>query len=214
MPERRGAVGGAVLPRRFFARGAAVVARALLGQRLVRVLPGGARVGGMIVEVEAYVGVEDAASHAFGGRRTPRNEAMYGRAGVAYVYFTYGMHYCFNVVCGGVGDPQAVLIRALEPTEGLPAMRSARRRGRGGPVKETELCSGPARLCQALRIGREFNGADLCGGSAVVVERSRPRGLDDEQVAVTPRIGVGYAGEWSSRPLRWFTAGCPHVSGR
>lgn len=173
----------------------------------------GTVLAGVIVETEAYLGVSDAASHAFGGRRTPRNEAMYGPPGTAYVYFTYGMHFCCNVVCANPGVPQAVLLRALEPIAGLEVMRRHRAARRRGQVPDTDLCSGPARLCQALGLDRAFNGADLLGRSALRIVRA-PRGpLDDEQVGRSPRIGVDYAGEWARRPLRWFVRGSAHVSG-
>jgi DNA-3-methyladenine glycosylase len=191
------------LPRDFFAEDARTLARRLLGCVLTRVIDG-ERVAGIIVETEAYLGVRDAASHAFRGRRTPRNESMYARPGTLYVYFTYGMHHCCNVVCAAEGDPQAVLIRALEPLEGLERMRDARG-GRG------RLCSGPARLCQALSIDRGLDGEDLVRSARVFVE-SPPVGLRLGPVGRSPRIGVGYAGDWAQRPLRWFIRGNPHVS--
>lgn len=211
-----------MLSRGFYAIDAATLAQRLLGCVLVRLLDDGTRVGGVIVETEAYLGVPDKASHAFGGRRTPRNEAMYGPPGTAYVYFTYGMHYCFNVVCASQGDPQAVLIRALEPVAGLDHMRrlrSAERRasrrgsGAGGELDQTLLCSGPARLCQALSVDRALNGHDLVVGRDLWIEppARRSSGLGGEIVAAR-RIGVDYAGEWAAELLRWLVAGNPHVS--
>ena len=214
------------LPRRFYARDSTIVARELLGKRLVRVLDDGTRLAGVIVEVEAYCGAPDAASHAHKGRRTPRNEAMYGPAGTAYVYFTYGMHHCVNVVCSRAQDPQAVLLRALEPVEGLEKMRELRTgakpfRPRAGPersrprpaIADTGLCSGPGRLCQALAIDRSLNEASLMGDSPLFIESSPGRRIVDEQVLMTPRIGIGYAGDWVARRLRWCVRGNPHVSG-
>ena len=134
------------------------VARRLLGQRLVRIVRGH-RFAGTIVEVEAYLGAIDRAAHTYGGRRTPRNESMYLGGGHAYVYFTYGKHYCVNVVCGPAGGGTAVLLRAIEPTEGLAAMGCRRIRAR----RETDLCSGPAKLTQAFDIDRALDGA---GGRA------------------------------------------------
>lgn len=211
-PTRTGSP-GASPGRRFFATDAASLARALLGHRLVRILPDGTILSGMIVETEAYLGVPDAASHAYRGRRTARNEAMFGPPGTAYVYFTYGMHFCCNVVCGRVGDPQAVLLRALEPVAGLEVMRRHRSSRRAGPLRDTDLCSGPARLCQALAIDRADDGADLLGRAPLRIVRARHKPLDDEQVGQSPRIGVAYAGEWARRPLRWFVRGSAHVSG-
>lgn len=184
----------------------------MLGQRLVRVLEDGTRLAGVIVETEAYLGVMDRAAHAFGGRRTARNESMYGPPGTAYVYFTYGMHHCFNIVCGRAGEPTAVLVRALEPTEGLDEMR--RRRGLGPESPETSLCSGPAKVCQALGIDRGLDGIDLAADPRLLVERARVRAFPGERLANTARIGVGYAEDWAEAPLRWLVRGNPHVSGQ
>ncbi|MCE7972834.1 MAG: DNA-3-methyladenine glycosylase [Leptolyngbya sp. PLA1] len=201
MPER------AALPREFFARGAQSLAPALLGGRLIHVTPRGERLAGVIVETEAYVGIEDRASHSFGGRRSPRNESMYARPGTAYVYFTYGMHHCFNVVCAGEGDPQAVLVRALEPDEGLPIMRSLRE-VRGTVRSDRDLTSGPGKLCQAMAIGRELDGTDLCESSVLWIEPGRSPG----PICQGPRIGLGAAGMWKTRRLRWWERDCPFVS--
>ena len=170
------------LSRDFFARDTLAVARGLLGHRLVRVLDG-ARVSGRIVEAEAYIGEDDQASHARFGR-TKRNAAMFGNAGHAYVYFVYGMHHCLNIVTEREGAPAAVLVRALQPLEGIDIMR-ARRGGR----RDVELTSGPGRLCQALCINRGFDGADLCAPDArlFVEDDASARG---EMVAAGPRVGV------------------------
>jgi len=190
------------LSRDFFARDTLVVARALLGQRLVRLLGaaallpsvgGGAaslpsvenhqRLSGRIVEVEAYVGEEDQACHARCGR-TERNASMYGPPGHAYVYFVYGMHYCLNFVTEREGYPAAVLVRALEPLEGVEAMRARR-----GDRPDLQLTSGPARLCQALEIDRRFDGADLCApDSSLFLEGDVV--VPDEAVVSGPRVGV------------------------
>jgi len=184
------------------------VARRLLGQRLVRVLDG-RRLGGTIVEVEAYLGAADRAAHSFGGRHTARNQSMYLAGGHAYVYFTYGMHHCLNVVCGKAGEGVAVLLRAIEPSEGVGVMFSHRGRAR----RETELCSGPAKLTQALAIGRSFDGADLRHDPELFIERVRERALPASRVVAAPRIGVGYAREWAEKPLRFYIDGNLHVSG-
>ena len=123
MPEARPR-GQAVVNRAFIAVGAARLARRLLGCTLARTMPDGTRRSGRIVETEAYVGVEDEASHARGGRRTPKIESMYAEGGTVYVYFTYGMHHCVNVVSGKIGRPEAVLLRALEPVDGIDALLS------------------------------------------------------------------------------------------
>jgi DNA-3-methyladenine glycosylase len=186
------------------------VARRLLGQRLVRVLPPpeSIRLAGIIVEVEAYLGPEDRAAHTFGGRRTARNESMYLPAGHAYVYFTYGMHHCLNVVCGSVDVGTAVLLRALEPTEGLEAMFAHRRRAR----RAEDLSSGPAKLTEALAIDRSLDGVDLRSSPALFVERVHRRMLPGHRIVASPRIGVDYAGPWAARPLRFFVRGNRHLS--
>jgi DNA-3-methyladenine glycosylase len=166
----------------------------------------------VIVETEAYLGAPDLASHAVGGRRTARNEAMYAQPGTSYVYFTYGMHFCFNVVCGEVGVPLAVLVRALEPVEGIEAMMRRRASGRNAialeRMKVTDLCSGPGKLCSALGIDRELNGVDLVCDDRLWIERGQPI----RNVAVGPRIGIDSAGEWVDKPLRFWVKGSPHVS--
>lgn len=193
------------LSRNFYQRDAATLARALLGQVLVRVLEDGTRLAGRIIETEAYLGVEDKAAHSYGGRHTPRNAAMWGPAGHAYVYFIYGMHYCMNVVARRPGDPQAVLLRALEPLEGLEKMRE-NRAGRipAARLRPRDLCSGPARLAQALAIDRSLDHADLVTGDVLFIERGRR--VPPQRIVTTPRIGVGYAAEWAEKPLRFLVA--------
>jgi DNA-3-methyladenine glycosylase len=209
--------------RHRFACDAESLALSLLGHWLVRTLPRGVVLAGRIVETEAYLGVMDAASHAYKGRRTARNEAMYGEPGTAYVYFTYGMHHCFNVVCGKVGEPAAVLIRAVEPTVGVERMRTNRSRKPGKAVsarrkilKDEQLCAGPARLCQAFGIDRSMNAADMVRENRVYVAEP-PDGyapLEESEIVRTTRIGVAYAGAWASSPLRFYVASSPHVSVR
>lgn len=194
------------LGREFYAVGAAALAPRLIGRVLVRVDDHGVRRAGRIVEVEAYLGVKDRASHAFGGRRTARNESMYGPPGTAYVYFTYGMHYCMNVVCGREGEPAAVLLRALEPLEGIEAMRAVRPRAR----RDEDLCNGPGKLCAALGIGRAENGLDLCEDPRLFIEEGAAVGT--RRRGRRPRIGLGEAGEWKHKPLCWFERGHRCVS--
>ena len=147
------------LPRAFYERDSATVARALLGQRVVRVLDD-QRVSGLICETEAYGGADDQASHAY--RRTPRSAIMYGPPGYAYVYFIYGMHFCLNAVTEADGQPGAVLIRAIVPDEGVAIMRSRRGRVSGHSERSDRgLTDGPGKLCQALGIARAQNGIDL-----------------------------------------------------
>ena len=187
----------------FYRRDTVAVAKSLLGKRLVRV-ERGRRLAGRIVEVEAYLGAADAAAHTFGGRRTARNEAMYLPGGHAYVFFVYGMHDCFNVVTKGKDEPEAVLVRALEPVEGVAAMKRFRRTAR-----ERDLSNGPAKLCQALRISRALNGADLSGREIFIETDLEPA---SGEIGASPRIGVDYAGEAAAWPLRFFLKGNPFVS--
>lgn len=199
------------LTRRFHAREPVTLARALLGQVLVRVLDDGERLAGRIVETEAYLGVIDRAAHTYGGRRTPRTESMWGPAGHAYIYFLYGMHHCMNVVAEGPGQPTAVLIRALEPLEGIARMRR-HRAGRIPPprLRDTDLCSGPAKLAQALALDRHLDGTDLVDGDRLFLERGRR--VRAEDILAGPRIGIAYAGDWALKPLRFTLRGNPHVS--
>jgi len=185
------------------------VARELLGAVLVRRAPGEGTTAGMIVEVEAYRGPRDLAAHSAGGRRTARNEVMYGAAGHAYVYFTYGMHYCLNVVTLGEGIPQAVLIRAVAPLEGVDAMRE--RRGADASVAVDRLARGPGNLCRAFAIDRSLNGVDLTR-SVLTIHPGRE--LRAHEVARSPRIGIDYAGDWVMKPWRFFVRNHPAVSGR
>ncbi len=182
-----------------FDRDPVTVARRLLGQRLVRVIDG-QRLAGSITEVEAYLGAEDRAAHTYGHRRTARNQSMYLPGGHTYVYFVYGMHSCFNVVCGKPDEGVAVLVRAISPTEGLDTMY----RHRPGARRERDLCSGPAKLTQALSIDRRLDGVDLRTSAELFIERTRRRALPERLVGSSARIGVDYAGAWAEAPLRFF----------
>jgi len=173
------------LPRSFYLRGALAVARDLPGTYLFRRL-GGRTLAGRIVEVEAYLGSRDPASHAYRGV-TPRNEVMFRGGGHLYVYFTYGMHFCCNVVAGGPGSGLAVLIRAVEPLAGIDVMTRLRS-GDGRQRDIHDLCSGPGKLCQAFGIARAENGADLCGGT-IWIAREQRRG-PRPPLARSERIGI------------------------
>ena len=193
------------LPREFYTRSEILeVARDLLGKKLV--VPGrnGARVSGIIVETEAYRGPEDRASHAWNGRRTQRTETMYGAGGTAYVYFVYGMYHQFNVVTNVQDIPHAVLVRALEPSEGLAIMRR-RRRGRS----EYQLTSGPGRLCLAMGIDRKLDKADLLGERVWLEDGIS---ISPRQIARGPRIGIDYAEKWIDKPWRFWVKDNPFVS--
>lgn len=185
-----------MLPLSFYAQDALTLARALLGCELVHDSTGG-RTAGIIVETEAYR-QDDKASHSFRGR-TKRNEVMFGPGGYAYVYFTYGMHYCFNVVAGDQNFAEAVLVRALEPTDGTWLM--AGRRRTSDPYN---LCSGPAKLVQAMGILPHHNGIDLTAGKLYI----QPHGSGPD-VAISPRIGITQAAE---KPWRFFVKDSPYVT--
>lgn len=193
------------LPRAFYTRSNVVtVARDLLGQLLVVPIANGQRVSGIIVETEAYRGPLDRAAHSFGGRRTKRTEPMYAIGGTAYVFFVYGMYYQFNVVTNAAETPHAVLIRAVEPCEGLDLMRKRRH---GQP--DRNLTKGPGKLCIAMGIDRRLDGADLLGRQ-VWLEKRPP--IRRAQIDSGPRIGIDYAGEWVSKPWRFWIKDNPFVS--
>ena len=191
---------GAPLPRAFFDRAASKVAPQLLN----KILAAADGRSGRIVEVEAYLGPIDPAAHTYRGK-TPRNATMFGPAGHMYVYFTYGMHWCCNCVCGPVGSGNGVLIRALEPLHGLAQMRAARPR----IVADRDLCRGPARLTQAMDISGSQNGIDLVSalaGFAIVDDGTAP----PKNLVGGPRIGIRLGKDF---PWRWSVPGSRYVSG-
>ncbi len=190
----------ASLPVAFFARPAEVVAPELLGAHIVSTI-GGARTVGRIVETEAYLGEHDPAAHGYQLHRNDRNAALFGPPGSWYVYLSYGVHWCANLVCLTEGKAAAVLVRALEPVEGQETMR----RRRGG-VGDFHLCSGPGKLCQALGITHALDGC-LVAGSPVIL--TRPAGRSKFSVLTTPRVGITKATDW---PLRFLVAGSAWVS--
>ena len=193
---------------RFFERTDTLqAAREFLGKLLVVPDENGSRVSGMIVEVEAYGGITDRAAHSHGGRRTARNEVTYGPGGHAYVFFVYGMYFQLNVVLGPVDHPHVLLVRAVEPIEGIGLMRERR-----GSMKDTNLTSGPGKLCIALSIDRSFNGEDLVDGERIWIENYRS--FPDEEIAVGKRIGIDYAGEDADLPWRFWVKGNSYVSKR
>ena len=193
------------LTREFFTRGDTLrIARELLGKLLV-VPTGGTRVSGVIVETEAYLGVIDKAAHSYGGRRTQRNEITYAEGGHVYVFFVYGMYYQLNLVTGPVDDPHVVLIRAVEPVEGVEIMRQRR-----GEMKDKNLTSGPGKLCIALAITRDLNGDDLLDSDRIWVEDYRKMGKSE--ISSGPRVGIDYAEEFAGLPWRFWVEGNPFVS--
>ena len=182
------------LPVAFYRRATAEVARALLGCRLTRRFADGSSRSVILVETEAYLGVEDRAAHTWGGRRTPRVAPMWGEGGHAYVYFVYGMHYCLNVVTQREGVPEAVLLRA-----GIPE---------GEKSPGLLVASGPGRLCRYLGIDSSLSGVTLSGPDLLLSRGPRMR----FDVLVGPRVGVDYAGPAAAWPLRFAVAGCPAVT--
>ena len=194
------------LPASFFRRPAEEVATALLGRFVVRDLEA-ERLVLRVVEVEAYLGARDRASHAWQGRRTERNRSLFEDGGVAYVYFIYGRHYCLNVVTGRGGNADAVLLRAAEPIAGAETMHGHRRLRRS--PRPGDLAGGPGKLCQALSVDRGFDGSPLTRGVLRITE-GEP--ADPEAVVSGPRIGIAYAGEAADWPLRFAIHGNRHVS--
>jgi DNA-3-methyladenine glycosylase len=161
----------------------------------------------MIVEVEAYRGPRDRAAHSAGGRRTARNEVMYGPPGHAYVYFTYGIHFCMNVVTRAAGIPEAVLLRAAAAVDGISVMR--KRRGLADRAPDHALARGPGNLCRAFAIDRALNGADLTASDLTIY---RYRRFTPSAIRRTPRIGIDYAGEYVGKPWRFYVCDEPAVS--
>lgn len=187
---------GAVLPRSFYARDTVAVARDLLGRLLSH-----GETAGLIVETEAYLGGDDLAAHSAAGM-TPRTRVIFGPPGHAYVYLSYGMHECLNIVVDKEGTPGCVLIRAVEPVEGIDVMRARR----PGARTDRDLASGPGRLTKALAITRAHNGADVTRGDLVI---RCPRGERHFEIDVTPRIGITKCADW---PLRFVIHGNKFVS--
>lgn len=188
----------ALLPRKFFEEPAPLVAPRLIGSRLVHRV-NGERLAGIICEVEAYEGEIDLASHARMGR-TARNSVMYGEAGHAYIYFTYGMHWLFNIVTEPEGLPSAVLVRALYPVEGLEWMAQLRARS----AFQEGWLNGPAKLTQAMGLDGKLNGANLCAEESDLFLEADLE-IPAEMLHVSARVGLGSTPEpWLSQPWRWF----------
>lgn len=200
------------LERGFYMDDTENVAKQLLGKLLVHEKDG-KRISGIIVETEAYLGVADKAAHSYKGRKTPRNAAMFGSGGYAYVYFIYGMYNCFNVVTKPEGVPEAVLIRALEPCEGLDAMASSRYNKSYQTLNKSQmrnLANGPGKLCIALSIDRNMNGEDLCGNRLYIEDSPQPS--KPFNISAGKRIGVDYAEEAKDFPLRFYLENSRYVS--
>jgi DNA-3-methyladenine glycosylase len=195
-----------MLPRSFYFRDTVTVASSLLGCVLWRRLEDGTLLAARIVETEAYLGANDMASHARRGLRSERNASMYLEGGHAYVYFTYGMHWCLNVVTQEEGLAEAVLLRAAEPVRGIEEMHERRPKAK----KDTELMNGPAKICMALDVDRRLDGASLRGASVWLAPRDVV--IDHDDIAVSPRIGIDNSGDAAAWPLRFYLRGNRHVS--
>ena len=191
------------LPRSFYARDSRELAPLLLNKLLVTRTDDGVRLAARLVEVEAYCGSDDAGSHAYRGM-TPRTEVMFGAPGHLYVYFTYGMHWCANVVATKDGDAAAVLLRAASPVDGIELMRERRVKAR----RDRDLLAGPARLCQAFGITGDRNGADLVRGPVRLYDDGVPPPVE---IGISTRIGLT-AGKGDEHPWRYFVPGDPNVS--
>ncbi|KAM3917623.1 DNA-3-methyladenine glycosylase isoform 1-T2 [Leptodactylus fuscus] len=196
----------------FYNKSCIDLAKSFLGQILVRRLPDGTELRGRIVETESYLGGEDEASHSRGGKRTERNVAMYMKPGTIYVYQIYGMYFCMNV--SSQGDGAAVLLRSLEPIEGLDTMRKFRnvKRNLQKPLKDKELCNGPSKLCQAFAIEKNFDRQDLVNDQSTWLEAGPE--IPDEDIVCCARIGISNAGEWTRKPLRFYIKDNKFVSVR
>lgn len=181
------------------------IARNLIGKYLFTNINGEIS-GGYIVETEAYNGIIDKASHAFGNRLTNRTKTMYAAGGVAYVYLCYGIHEMLNIVTSEAGEPHAVLIRAINPTTGIDLMLERRKM----PSLKNNLTAGPGSVAKALGISRKMNGLSFQGEEIWIEDR----GLNflDDQIAAVPRVGVAYAKEDALLPYRFYVKGNPHVS--
>jgi DNA-3-methyladenine glycosylase len=195
-----------ILQRTFYERDTVTVAKELLGKIIVHESSEGATAG-RIVETEAYRGPEDQAAHSSGGRRTPRNEVMYGEKGHAYIYLIYGMYFCLNITAGDmVGKPEAVLLRALEPVVGENIMAKRRRANDGGVGN---LTNGPGRLCMAMGITKTQHMLDVTVPPLYLKDNQL---VNSDEIVETTRIGVGYSGEWKNRLWRFYIKGNKYVS--
>jgi DNA-3-methyladenine glycosylase len=197
--------GSKKLPESFYIKSTEDIAKKLLGKILVRIYKG-QKLSGRIVETEAYIGSHDPASHAKGGHRSPRNEAMYLAGGHTYVYLIYGIHSCLNIVTQKEGEGCAVLIRAVEPIDGVEMMKKNR-----NLENLKQLTNGPGKICQAFGISRQQNGISLLGDE-LFIEQRRP--LEKDQMISRPRIGIDYAGEARHWLLRFYDKNSEFVSKR
>ncbi len=204
MSNRPSAITSA-LPHSFYLHDTVTVARSLLGCVLWRRI-GRELLAARLVEVEAYLGANDSASHARRGLRSARNESMYLEGGHAYVYFTYGMHWCVNVVTQEEDTAEAVLLRGAEPVRGIEKMRERRPKAK----RDRDLMNGPGKLCSAMAIDKSLDGAPFAGKTFWIAPRDVE--VSEEDIAVSHRIGVENSGEAAGWPLRFYIRGNPNVS--
>ncbi len=200
------------LSRSFYGRDSVTVARELLGKVLVH-KTGGQELRAMIVETEAYGGIPDKAAHSYGGKKTPRTKIMFGDPGFSYVYLIYGIYNCFNIVVAKEGDPQAVLIRALEPLEGLENMAINRYNKGYKELSQKQiygLTNGPGKLCMAMNIDRSLNGEDLSQDTLYLEARKE----EEQKIVEAKRIGIDYAQEAKDYPWRFYLKDNPFVSAK
>lgn len=198
------------LTRDFYSRDTLQVAKNLLGKILVHNIDG-VLLKGRIVETEAYLGIKDKAAHSYGGRKTSRVQVMYGPSGFAYIYFIYGMYYCFNVVTQGEGIPEAVLIRGIEPLENIEQMaiyRFNKPYDKLSKYEKKNLTNGPGKLCMAYNIDKRLNGVDLCGNRLYIEEGEK----QNFNIIQTKRIGIDYAEEAKDYLYRFYIENNPYIS--
>jgi DNA-3-methyladenine glycosylase len=189
----------------YYSQDVVTLSKDLLGKYLFTCIDG-VTTGGYIVETEAYNGIIDRASHAFGNRLTPRTKTMFMQGGIAYVYLCYGIHEMFNIVTSGEGQPHAILVRAINPIDGIEAMQSRRNM----PVIKPTITMGPGSVAKALGISRAINAFSLQGDVIWIEDRGLT--FPDESITVVPRVGVGYAGDDALLPYRFYVKGNPYVS--
>ena len=205
------------LTKEFYARGTLQVAKELLGKVLVHEV-NGIKLKGRIVETEGYIGSIDKAAHAYGGKRTPRTETLYGRPGIAYVFIIYGMYYCFNVITKEEGSPEGVLVRAVEPIEGIEEMSKLRYNKAYAELTKAQfknLTSGPSKLCMAMKINKENNKQDLYSSELYIEEfeeEEESKSLQKIEIVEAKRIGIDYAEEAKDFLWRFYINDNPWVS--
>jgi DNA-3-methyladenine glycosylase len=192
-----------MLPQSFYQRNTKTVALELLGKRLVRMYKG-RRISGIITEVEAYLGAADRACHSYNFRRTKRTETMYLEGGYTYIYFIYGMYNCFNVVTQKKDVPEAVLIRALEPVEGIELMHEFRKTN-----NLRNLTTGPGKLAQALHLTKDLNASSLLSDELFLEDGIK---ISKSKIIKKTRVGVDYAGDHAKWPLRFYIKNNPFIS--